>query len=86
MGLCLTPFLTQELMRQDVGEMLKELKPKEREVIVLHFGLEDGQELSLAKIGQKLNLSRERVRQLEQRALAHLRFQHPSELRDYIAS
>ena len=86
MGLCLTPFLTQELMRQDVGEMLEELKPKEREVISLHFGLEDGQELSLAKIGQKLNLSRERVRQLEQRALAHLRRKHPLALREYLAS
>ncbi len=79
-------YATQELMRQDVREMLSELNPKEREVLSLHFGLEDDQEWSLAKIGQKLNLSRERVRQLEQRALAHLRFQHPSELRDYIAS
>ena len=79
-------YATQELMRQDVREMLSELNPKEREVLSLHFGLEDGKEWSLAKIGQKLNLSRERVRQLEQRALAHLRFQHPSELRDYIAS
>ena len=79
-------YATQELMRQDVAEMLEELKPKEREVLSLHFGLEDGRELSLAKIGQKLNLSRERVRQLEKRALAHLRRKHPLGLREYLAS
>ncbi len=79
-------YTTQELMRQDVGEMLEELKPKEREVISLHFGLEDGKELSFAKIGRKLNLSRERVRQLEKRALAHLRRKHPLGLWEYLAS
>ncbi len=79
-------YTTQELMRQDVAEMLEELKPKEREVIVLHFGLEDGKELSLSKIAKKLNLSRERVRQLEQRALVHLRRKHPLGLWEYLAS
>ena len=79
-------YATRELMRQDVREMLEELKPNEREVISLHFGLKDGKELSLSKIAKKLNLSRERVRQLEQRALVHLRRKHPLALRDYIAS
>ena len=78
-------YATQELMRQDVREMLSELNPKEREVLSLHFGLEDDQEWSLAKIGQKLNLSRERVRQLEQRALAHLRRKYGLQLREYLA-
>ncbi len=78
-------YATQKLMQQDVREMLEELKPKEREVLSLHFGLEDGKELSLAKIGQKLNLSRERVRQLEQRALAHLRRKYGLQLREYLA-
>ena len=79
-------YTTQELMRQDVAEMLEELKPKEREVIVLNFGLEDGRELSLAKIGRKLNLSREGVRHIKQRALAHLRRKHPLGLWEYLAS
>ena len=79
-------YATQELMRQDVREMLTELNPNEREILSLRFGLEDGKELSLAKIAQRLNLSRERVRQLQSRALAHLRREHHSELRDYLAS
>ncbi len=79
-------YATQELMRQDVREMLSELNPNEREILSLRFGLEDGKELSLAKIAQRLNLSRERVRQLKSQALGHLRSQHRSELRDYLAS
>ena len=79
-------YATQELMRQDVREMLEELNPKEREIISLRFGLEDGKELSLAKIAQRLNLSRERVRQLQSRALAHLRRKNPLALREYLAS
>ena len=78
-------YATQELMVQDVREMLQELKPKEQAVLSLRFGLEDGQELSLAKIAQKLNLSRERVRQLQNQALARLRSQHPLALREYLA-
>ncbi|MDJ0596084.1 MAG: RNA polymerase sigma factor, RpoD/SigA family [Pleurocapsa sp. MO_226.B13] len=79
-------YATFELMRQDVREILSELNPKEREILSLHFGLEDGQELSLAKIARRLNLSRERVRQLQSRALAHLRSRHPLALRDYLTS
>ncbi len=79
-------YATQELMRQDVREMLEDLNPKEREILSLHFGLEDGKQWSDAKIAQRLNISRERVRQLRSRALGHLRSQHPLALRDYIAS
>ncbi len=78
-------YATQELMVQDVQKVLQELKPKERAVLSLRFGLEDGQELSLAKIAQKLNLSRERVRQLQNQALARLRRKHPLALREYLA-
>ena len=78
-------YTTQELMRQDVRGMLEKLKPKEREVLSLRFGLEDGQELSLAKVAMKLNLNREQVRRIEIKALAHLRSLHPSlALRDYL--
>ncbi len=79
-------YATLELMRQDVREMLAELNPNERELLSLRFGLEDGKELSLAKIAQRLNLSRERVRQLQSRALAHLRRKNPLALREYLAS
>lgn len=76
-------YTTQDLMRQDLHNMLSELTPQQREVLSLRFGLKDGKEMSLAKIGQQLNLSRERVRQLEQQALAHLR-RAKSNVRDYI--
>ena len=77
-------YANQNSMRQDLLDLLSELKPKEREVISLRFGLEDGEEWSLAKIGERLNLSRERIRQLESRALAHLRRQRHA-LREYLA-
>ncbi len=77
-------YANQNSMRQDLRNLLSELKPKEREVISLRFGLEDGEEWSLASIGERLNLSRERIRQLESRALAHLRRQRHA-LREYLA-
>ncbi|EDX72324.1 RNA polymerase sigma factor, cyanobacterial RpoD-like family [Coleofasciculus chthonoplastes PCC 7420] len=78
-------YTTQESLRQDLDNLLAELTPQQREVLALRFGLEDGNELSLAKVGQRLNLSRERVRQLEHQALAQLRRRHAT-VREYIAS
>ncbi len=78
-------YTTQELMRQEVRDLLQELTAKEREVIFLRFGLEDGQELSFAEIGQKLDLSHERVRQCLQRAIFRLRRRHPFSLRSYLS-
>ena len=78
-------YTTQESLRQDLNNLLAELTPQQREVLALRFGLEDGNELSLAKVGQRLNLSRERVRQLEHQALAQLRRRHRN-VREYIAS
>ena len=77
--------IVSELLRQDLQNLLAELTPQQKEVISLRYGLEDGKELSLAKIGQRLNISRERVRQLEHQALAHLR-RRKSNVRDYLAS
>lgn len=78
-------FMTQESLRQDLEDLLAELTPQQREVLTLRFGLEDGNELSLAKVGQRLNLSRERVRQLEHQALAQLR-RRQANVREYVAS
>jgi RNA polymerase nonessential primary-like sigma factor len=66
-------YTVQESLRQDIRNMLAELTPQQQEVIMLRFGLEDGNQLSLAKVGQRMSISRERVRQLEQQALKHLR-------------
>ncbi|HLO48014.1 MAG TPA: RNA polymerase sigma factor, RpoD/SigA family [Kamptonema sp.] len=78
-------YITGELLRQDLDSLMAELTPQQREVIALRFGLEDGNEMSLAKVGERLNLSRERVRQLEHQALAHLR-RRQAQVREYLAS
>ncbi len=78
-------FTVQESLRQDIRNMLSDLTPQQQEVITLRFGLNDGHELSLAKVGQRMNISRERVRQLEQQALKHLR-RRKSNIRGYLAS
>ena len=78
-------YTTQEFLRQDLYNLLAELTPQQREVLSLRFGLEDGNELSLAKVGERLNLSRERVRQLEHQALAHLR-RRRANVKEYVAS
>jgi RNA polymerase nonessential primary-like sigma factor len=78
-------YATQELLKQDLYHLMSDLTPQQREVLFLRFGLEDGKELSLAKIGQRMNLSRERVRQLEHQALAQLR-RRRSYVREYVAS
>ncbi len=78
-------YATQELLRQDLHNLMADLTPQQQEVISLRFGLNDGKELSLAKIGQRMNLSRERVRQLEHQALAHLR-RRRANVREYMAS
>lgn len=66
-------YTVQQSLRQDIFRMLSELTPQQQEVINLRFGLQDGTPLSLAKVGQQMGISRERVRQLEQQALKHLR-------------
>jgi RNA polymerase nonessential primary-like sigma factor len=78
-------YMTQEFLRQDLNNLLAELTPQQREVLALRFGLEDGNEMSLAKVGERLNLSRERVRQLEHQALAHLR-RRRANVKEYVAS
>lgn len=78
-------YATQQLLRQDLYSLMADLSPQQQEVIALRFGLEDGKELSLAKIGQRMSISRERVRQLEHQALAQLR-RRRSYVREYVAS
>ncbi|NCJ06889.1 RNA polymerase sigma factor, RpoD/SigA family [Synechococcales cyanobacterium C] len=78
-------FTTGEALRDDINQLLEELTPQQREVLTLRFGLNNGKELSLAKVGQQLSLSRERVRQLERQALDYLR-RRKLEVREYLAS
>ena len=61
------------LMRKDVNAALASLDPREREILTLRFGLQDGQARTLEELAAQLGISRERVRQIETRALARLR-------------
>lgn len=76
-GISPNEHITQELLRQDLNSLLASLKPTQREVLILRFGLENDQELTLAQIGEKMNVSRERVRQIQQQAITVLRRQKP---------
>ncbi|MEM9766845.1 MAG: RNA polymerase sigma factor, RpoD/SigA family [Cyanobacteria bacterium P01_D01_bin.71] len=78
-------YTVRESLKQDIRNLLAELTPQQQEVITLRYGLNDGNELSLAKVGNRLNISRERVRQLEQQALKHLR-RRKGNVRGYLAS
>ncbi|HMO22027.1 MAG TPA: RNA polymerase sigma factor RpoD, partial [Candidatus Melainabacteria bacterium] len=65
--------VTHELLRQDLAKMLNELTPRERDVLRLRFGLDDGRQRTLEEVGQLFNVTRERVRQIEFKALRKLR-------------
>jgi RNA polymerase sigma factor (sigma-70 family) len=62
-------FLVSNCLRKQLHESLQMLSTIEQRIIRLRFGLDDGNPLTLAKIGQDLNLSRERIRQIEKEAL-----------------
>jgi RNA polymerase nonessential primary-like sigma factor len=78
-------FATQSSLRADLEKLMDDLTPQQREVLALRFGLEDGQALTLAKIGDRLNISRERVRQIEREALTKLR-KRKAAIGEYLAS
>ncbi|MEB3311372.1 MAG: RNA polymerase sigma factor, RpoD/SigA family [Snowella sp.] len=78
-------FATHSSLQLDLENLMADLTPQQREVIGLRFGLSDGQPLTLAKIGTLLNISRERVRQIEREALNKLR-KRKSSIREYLAS
>ncbi|NJM56925.1 MAG: RNA polymerase sigma factor, RpoD/SigA family [Synechococcales cyanobacterium RU_4_20] len=71
-------------MKQDLASLLSELTPQQQNVLMLRYGLDDGKTLSLAKVGDRMNLSRERVRQLERQALDQLR-RRRSMISEYVA-
>ena len=75
----------RQLLRRELMNVLKSLTPREERVLTLRFGLEDGQARTLEELGKEFNVTRERIRQIEAKALRKLR--HPSRakrLRDYL--
>ena len=73
------------LLREQIEEMLDALSPREREVLYYRFGIEDGRAYTLEEVGKKFGVTRERIRQIESKALRKLR--HPSrskKLKDFL--
>jgi len=78
-------MVIRESLRQDLLQMVGDLSDRERDVISLRFGLTTDHPYSLAEIGRALDLSRERVRQIESKALQKLRLpKRRNHLRDYL--
>ena len=73
------------MLREQLEEVMNTLTPREAKVLKLRFGLEDGKSRTLEEVGREFNVTRERIRQIEAKALRKLR--HPSrskKLRDYM--
>ncbi len=70
-----TPEMNIEnvMLREEIYKLLNDLKPREREVIIKRFGLEDGKPMTLEEVGNVFNVTRERIRQIEAKAIRKLR-------------
>ncbi len=80
-----TEAATVLILREKIEEALDHLTPRERDVLIMRFGLEDGCSRTLEEVGRHFRVTRERIRQIESKALKKLR--HPSRskrLRDYL--
>ncbi len=76
---------TGQLLKEHVKEMLDALTEREQKILKLRFGLEDGKSHTLEEVGQEFNVTRERIRQIEAKALAKLRkHKDAKKLHDYI--
>lgn len=73
------------MLKEQINVLLNDLKERERQVIILRFGLEDGRPRTLEEVGQVFNVTRERIRQIEAKALKKLRNPVRSKMiRDYL--
>ena len=76
---------TRELLKAQLDEVLDSLSPREKRVLQLRFGLEDGKQRTLEEVGREFGVTRERIRQIEAKAIRKLK--HPTrakKLRDYL--
>ena len=84
---CLSPeeFATNQILKEEIKSVLATLQPREQQVLELRFGLIDGTSYTLEEVGKRFNVTRERIRQIEAKALRKLR--HPSrakKLKDFM--
>jgi RNA polymerase primary sigma factor len=73
------------LLKNQIGDVLDTLTPREQRVLRLRFGLDDGRSRTLEEVGKEFKVTRERIRQIEAKALRKLR--HPTRsrrLKDYL--
>ena len=76
---------TQQLLKEHVGQVLELLTPREQKILRMRFGLIDGRSHTLEEVGQEFGVTRERIRQIEAKALAKLRKHRDSKkLKDYL--
>ena len=78
-------FAIHDILKGHIDEVLESLNPRERRVLALRFGLKDCRTRTLEEVGREFGVTRERIRQIEAKALRKLR--HPSRskrLRDYL--
>lgn len=76
---------TRELLKDQLSEVLDSLSPREKRVLQLRFGLDDGKQRTLEEVGKEFGVTRERIRQIEAKAIRKLK--HPTrakKLRDYL--
>jgi RNA polymerase primary sigma factor len=76
---------SHQVLKEEIRGVLSTLTPREDKVLQLRFGLSDGRSRTLEEVGKEFNVTRERIRQIEAKALRKLR--HPSrssKLRDYL--
>ena len=77
--------VASELLREDLAEILCTLSPRERDVLRLRFGMDDGRQRTLEEVGQLFGVTRERIRQIEAKALRKLRHPNRSKrLKEYV--
>ncbi len=70
----------RQLLKENIHEMLQYLSPRERKIIVMRFGLEDGVGHTLEEVGREFNVTRERIRQIEAKVLQKLK-EHPTSVK-----
>lgn len=76
---------SNQFLKKQIIEVMSCLSPRERRVLQMRFGLEDGRSRTLEEVGLEFNVTRERIRQIEAKALRRLR--HPTrsrQLKDYL--
>ena len=71
--------VSQELLKDALGEVLETLSPREKRVLMMRFGLEDGKPKTLEEVGKEFKVTRERIRQIEAKAIRKLK--HPTRAR-----